>query len=84
MKPELKVEVIVGFLVDHAVDIILMVFDEIDLLAFACELVEVFFRSVEVSKVFFHVVSNGRGERVETSACFARAYRNPYRFMYVV
>ena len=60
VKPELKVEVIVCFLVNHAVDIVLVILYEIDLLAFACELVVKLLCSVKVDKVFFHVVSNGR------------------------
>ena len=53
MKPELKVKVVVCLLVDHAVDLVLVILYEINLLAFICELVVKFFCSVEVDKVFF-------------------------------
>jgi len=61
VKSELKIEVIVDFFIYYTVDIILMVCKEIDLLAFAYELVIKFFCFLEVDKISFHVFSDGWG-----------------------
>ncbi len=87
MKSELKIEMIVDLLIYYTVDIILMVFYKVGFYVLAYALVVELLCFLKVDKVFFHVVSDGWGlasERGETSACFALAYRNPCRFMYVI